>query len=218
MSQRKKADVNLNLISDPRVVGEACLPILRSILNQPQLGFHANGRASNITHLALTGANQRLGVARDTYPVHPLLGTQELFWVGVTLDFRYISPAFRLTSVGVIIFKGLASGDERVPFLRAEWHCSEDDLAASHAQPHWHVYPTPERTTDRFGEEDSEVYEFGETDSGPQETAPALPFHFAMCATWQLGNKGFHKGAIQKTSELADWLGGCIGYIASELS
>jgi hypothetical protein len=79
------------------------------------------------------------------------------------------------------------------------------------------VYPPPERTIDRFGEEDSDVHEFGGMDADPQETASAVPFHFAMCASWQLGNKGLHKGTIQKTSELSDWLGGCIRYIVSEL-
>jgi hypothetical protein len=209
--------IDLSAVPEPLKVANACLPALRDLIRNANLGFTKTLRARNSVHFELTGAGQRTAVARDSYAVHPFLeSAKDIYWVAVLLDFRFAASTHRLTSAGLIIFRGLANDDMKEPVLRAEWHCDPIDMSAGHAQPHWHVYQLPERTA-RTKFDAEETKSFGTKPPVESTATQTQSFHFAMYADWQNGTTGCHAREIGNVQNLVSWIDGCLSYISAEL-
>jgi hypothetical protein len=148
------------------------------------------------------------------YLVHPLrIPTADQYWAAFALEFHYTDPAYDLINVQIVVFRGDPFGDKR-PLFRAEWHCSEADLAASHAQPHWHIYAINEpRTTEIFGERSAAQF----TGLDIRGARDVVDFHFAMSAAWDAKGVDAHRAPIADSATLTRWFEGCLQYIRSEL-
>jgi len=125
-----------------------------------------------------------------------------------------------LVDAGIIVFEGQGFQQDKVPLLRAEWHCSEEQLRERHAQPHWHVY-IPSQATSQRGFDPDRPLEF--PSSSPEQMKDGgeleqMKFHFAMSALWQSGNPNAHTFPIESAKSLETWLCGCLGYVVGQLS
>jgi hypothetical protein len=169
----------------------------------------------------LSGPGQQRGTAREGYTILPLCGSTDLiYWAGITVNFQFLNSSHQLVDAGIIIFQGDVFAEEKVPVLRAEWHCSDDQMREIHAQPHWHVYHPPQQYAGPGFSADSPTT-FGPDDSVHEEAnreVQLMRFHFAMSAEWQRGEKNAHVGAITSATALGDWLSGCLSYIIGQLS
>jgi len=213
-------NLSLRGIDKPEDVLKACLPALRKQFNEPTLGFTSVDRTARVKRYALCGVNQKIGTAREQYRILPLyISTSAFYWAGITVDFQFLISSHQLIDAGIIIFKGDAIAD-KIPVLRAEWHCADECLQAIHAQPHWHVYYPPLRYLGvGFSPDypkDFDPDELAE-DEGDSE-AQLMRFHFAMSAEWQRGDQNAHVRAITSATALGGWLCGCLSYIVGELS
>jgi hypothetical protein len=209
----------LSGIDKPEEVLKACLPALRKQLGN-SLGFTSADRTARVKRYAFTSANQQYGTARERYPILQLCqSVKEIYWAGITVDFQFLNLSYQLVDAGIIIFQGDGFG-EKAPVLRAEWHCSDEHLQAVHAQPHWHVYPTPSGQIGP-GFSPNSPRDFASDDQVKDvvdSKAQWKNFHFAMSAAWQCGDQKAHISAITSATALESWLCGCLSYIVGQLS
>ncbi len=208
----------VNKVADPTTVLRACLPVLKAQFDTDALGFAHAPLARRVSRYELQGPAQQTATARDKYAIHLLCsGACGLYWAAVVLDFKFVDPTHDLVNVEIVVFTGAAYGS-KVPFLRAEWHCSPADLAERHAQPHWHAYvSTPSRTETHFAQEPVAEFRTNVTPSEEQETVASIPFHFAMSSSWQKGDQHAHREPVATVLALQNWLNGCLYYIRSQL-
>jgi hypothetical protein len=210
-------------LQNPEVLANLCLPVLRQKLANQQIGFKAEPRVRSLSSYKLCGRNQQFGEARENYPIHLFrAGVAELYWVAVTLEFRYTDPRYELVGAQIIVFSGNAR-QRKKPLLRAEWHCSREDLDAIHAQPHWHVYAEPWQPTGKpFGQKALTDFTAAEAQRAEDNQSDAellsVPFHFAMSSQWHIRGADSHRHEIPDVDSLQGWLSGCLAYIHSELT
>jgi hypothetical protein len=140
-----------------------------------------------------------------------------MYWIAVAVDFRFMSAAYQLTDAAIIVFKSESGYAEKLPYLRAEWHSGAEYLTARNAQPHWHVYSeSPSKSHASF--EPGAVTEFRPTTSIENTVSITQhAFHFAMAASWHLGDVGTHIHKVSDTACLKHWLAGCLSYIREQL-
>jgi hypothetical protein len=213
-------NLSLRGIEKPEEVLKVCLPYLRKQFNEPTLGFTSVDRTARVKRYALCGVNQKIGTAREHYRILPLyMSTSAIYWAGITVDFQFLISSHQLIDAGIIIFKGDAIAD-KIPVLRAEWHCADEYLQAIHAQPHWHVYypPKQSRTTGFTADTPTDFGSGENADEAEASEAELMSFHFAMSAVWQRGDMNAHVEAITSETALGGWLCGCLSYIVGELS
>jgi len=208
-------------IERPESVLAVCLPALRKHFGQTALNFKAAARSTRVTRYSLSGPGQQKATAREAYSILPLCRSPEtIYWVGITVNFQFSDSTHQLVDAGIVIFKGGAFEENKAPFLRAEWHCSDDQMQAIHAQPHWHVYHPPQQYPGA-GFAAGAPATFAPDDQANEEEGPEaqlMSFHFAMSAEWQRGEENSHVGAITSPTALGDWLSGCLSYIVGQLS
>lgn len=213
--------LGLRGIEKPETVLAVCLPALRMQFGQTALGFQGADRSARVKRYMLSGPGQQKGTAREGYTILPLCKSTDLiYWAGITVNFQFLNSSHQLVDAGIIIFQGDVFAEEKVPVLRAEWHCSDDQMQEIHAQPHWHVYHPPQQYVGPGFSADSPTT-FGPDDSAREETnreIQLMRFHFAMSAKWQRGEQNAHIGAITSATALGDWLSGCLSYIVGQLS
>ena len=213
--------LGLRGIEKPETVLDVCLPALRKQFGQTTLGFKPTIRSARVTRYALSGTGQQRGTARDAYPILPLCETTKaIYWAGITVNFQFLDSSHQLVDAGIIIFEGDAFAEEKIPVLRAEWYCSDEQMQAIHAQPHWHVYhPPPQYQGPGFSADSPATFApDGQADEEVDREAQLMRFHFAMSAEWQRGGLNAHIGAITSASALGNWLSGCLSYIVGQLS
>lgn len=213
--------LGLGGIEKPEAVLDVCLRSLRKQFAQPALGFKSAARSARVTRYSLSGPGQQKGTAREGYTILRLCSTtEEIYWAGITVNFQFLDTSHQLVDAGIIIFKGDVFDENKVPVLRAEWHCSDDQMRAIHAQPHWHAYHPPAQTLGpEFSAGAPSIFASGgRVDEEVDHEAQLMRFHFAMSAEWQRGEPNAHIGAITSATALGDWLSGCLSYIAGQLS
>ena len=217
---KTKNEVRTDGLPNPTVISDLCLPVLRLQLANEQLGFKPEPRSRTVSSYRLVGSGQQFATARETYPVH-LFRTgnrSALYWAAVALDFRYTDPKYELVNVQIILFSGDAR-QQKVPMLRAEWHCSTEILEAPNAQPHWHVYtePWPEADLGFAGRVVTNFARATEQHDTVTENYRGVPFHFAMSAQWHRMGDDAHRIKVSDAQSLIKWLSGCLTYIRGQL-
>jgi hypothetical protein len=134
------------------------------------------------------------------------------YWLGGGLSFERKGGRLYFVHISLIVFAGNSTDPEKRPLLRAEWDCRKGYRLDQHAQPHWHIYPTPLNLEPRqpapMFQETAPIQEFPSTPSTSAvrdfthtgEPAPAVRpvevtwsaaehFHFAMAARWHALDK-----------------------------
>jgi hypothetical protein len=218
-NSRKKAlgSTAVGNVANPKSVLDFCLPVLKDHFHTENLGFTFAPRARRVSRYELRGLGQQIGTARERYSLHLLSGgTGGLYWAAVVVEFRFVDPAYELINIEIVVFKGEAY-EPKLPFFRAEWHCSPADLLERHAQPHWHVYiEQSPRSESAFDTEVVSEFRLDEVTSEISE-AQTVPFHFAMSSSWQEHGMDAHRQPVNTVLALQNWLNGCLGYIRSQL-
>ncbi|MGQ0829358.1 MAG: hypothetical protein ACT4ON_13300 [Bacteroidota bacterium] len=151
----------------------------------------------------------------------------EPYWIGFSLILKKINkkPHYYLYHVGIRIYQGQVTSDQKRKVLRAEWMI--DEGTKDHAQPHWHVHNIfPKQLNElkppkKFVEEET-IVDFNlenQTDINPTNTLyntdELKAFHFAMSSQWH--KKASHNNILGSQNELIQWLDGCIDYIVNQL-
>jgi len=196
-------------VQDTKEITDVCRRALGAVVGDRHLGFNERRRARNTFVYSMTGSETSTGLARDVYPVVPLLRkTYTSYWLGTVLEFKFEEGYFRLMSASLIVFRGDAFDPNKRPILRAEWDALTDEDTSEHAQPHWHVYRSSV-------DEDSDVPYETSGDSEGQESQNTR-FHFAMCSKW-LEEADVHQEKLDEMGKLITWLESCIRYTRRQI-
>jgi len=137
------------------------------------------------------------------------------YWLFIEIRFHYPKGLFTTLSV----FQGEETDSLKNQLFRAEW----DDYGEgkmSHPQPHWHFLSNKsiENTISSFAEGISGNMEetFEEVlHKEKSKTIDLSNFHFAMNGDWNNTSVYIHK--IDNEKSLAQWFGGLLGYLKTEL-
>lgn len=136
------------------------------------------------------------------------------FWLFVEIQF--LNPTGAIISLS--LFQGEETDAHKNQLFRAEWDDYGDGVNA-HPQPHWHVLTNKaiENTVSSFAEIIPEAKDtFEEVLKDEKNKALDLSsFHFAMHGDW-VNNKS-HVHLINNEQTLANWFGGLLGYLKTEL-
>jgi hypothetical protein len=159
------------------------------------------------------------------------------YWVAVKLeyDLEQKTKELCLISVQLFIFQSiLASSSEKRALLRIEWDCRTGYLLDTHAQPHWHVYPSLLTTSEEFSgsnafddagivvdfnpspERDVTMFSEGAT-KDKSTLPPGARFHFALAADWQKPiTTPQRQNHELKLDQLGNWMEWCLTYIREQ--
>ncbi len=136
------------------------------------------------------------------------------FWLFVEILFRKPDGVI----VTLSIFQGEETDQFKVQLFRAEWD-DYGDGSSDHAQPHWHLLTNKaiENTVSSFAEITPEIKDtFDEVLNEERSKVIDLSkFHFAMNGDWTNGKLHVHR--ISEEKILANWFGGLLGYLKTEL-
>ncbi|RZK43672.1 MAG: hypothetical protein EOO90_01905 [Pedobacter sp.] len=136
------------------------------------------------------------------------------FWLFV--EVKFLNPNGAIISLSV--FQGHETDDNKVQLFRAEWDDYADGNLA-HAQPHWHLLTNKaiENTVNSFVEIVPEIKDtFVEVLKEEKNKGVDLSlFHFAMYGDWPNNQSHIHR--IDNENKLAQWFGGLLGHLKSEL-
>lgn len=136
------------------------------------------------------------------------------FWLFVEIQF--LTP--KGTIISLSVFQGKDTDQNKIQLFRAEWDDYEDGSLA-HPQPHWHfltnrlVANSAKEFSELLADEKETFEEFLEQEIG--KVIDISKFHFAMHADWSLAKS--HAHGISDEKVLANWFGGLLGYLKSEL-
>src|SRR5690606_9595458 len=136
------------------------------------------------------------------------------FWLFVEVQF--LNP--KGTIISLSIFQGEESDSNKVQLFRAEWD-DYGDGSTAHPQPHWHFLTNKiiENSAKEFSElladEKDTFEEF--LDDEIKRIVDLSKFHFAMNADWT--NSKLHVHEIKNEDVLANWFGGLLAYLKTEL-
>lgn len=136
------------------------------------------------------------------------------FWLFVEIQF--LSP--KGTIVSLSIFQGEDTDPQKKQLFRAEWDDYKDGSIA-HPQPHWHfltnkiIKNSVKEFSELLADERETFEEFIEEEAS--KIIDMSKFHFAMNGDWT-GNR-LHVHEIRDENILANWFGGLLGYLKSEL-
>lgn len=205
-----------------------CKRVIEHALAAKKLGFNPLKASGNRTIYLLTGAGATSAEAKYKYSVVPFLALQSrLYWLAASLEFVFENKMHRLLSVSLLIFEGEATDDRKSALLRAEWARLDKNSRVSHAQPHWHVYPSrinrevyDDRTEFKLKTDIQafvpEAPAFESSNELDLEWDRAEKFHFAMASRWHIDGKDAHQEEMQ-VDRLLKWLDGCIRYTRGQL-
>jgi hypothetical protein len=136
------------------------------------------------------------------------------FWLFVDIAFPNPNSAI----ISLSIFQGEETDLSKVQLFRAEWD-DYGDGGSFHAQPHWHFMTNKaiEDTVSSFAEMAPETKDTfaAVLNDEKSKTIDLSKFHFAMNGDW--ANSKLHVHRINEEKELADWFGGLLGYLKTEL-
>lgn len=201
-------------------IQKKCRTALRKIFPNNSFQLHASRksgrRGSSDRGTPFDIQIQRSGATKDwtdpnhgtTYVLAPITDSElrdQKYWFALKLDFIPGPGDHVLRQASILIFSGDATPQ---PFVRAEWDNGEPD--GKHAQPHWHIYGS---NMDRV----APVFPSPNTREHPAPRTERI--HYAMSATWRLGDKPAkaHWKSIETTDALANWVGGCLQYLVTQL-
>jgi hypothetical protein len=175
-------------IEEPQEVGSS-LAAAREALRLPHLKLsHSFLRGELIFVLDGPGAVQA-NLENRRHPVLPLLDGH---WLGLQLKFRTALSRAELRSASLIVLKGQGAQEPKVPLLRAEWERPLEDESRSHAQPHWHVYGSPQPYRDLDRPEPAPRVEPWTFEASRPRSLQVVPgdgmskFHLAMASQWHV--------------------------------
>jgi len=134
------------------------------------------------------------------------------YWLFVEITFHY--PKGVLITLSV--FQGEESDSSKNQLFRAEWDDYEDG-SMNHPQPHWHFLSNKsiENTVSSFAEITSDdTFEKLLTEE-KSKTIDLSKFHFAMNGDWN--NTSIHIHSVNNENSLAQWFGGLLAYLKTEL-
>jgi len=145
-------------------------------------------------------------------------------WLAVNLLFEQSGKTTYLTQANLSVFSGISSDDLKRLRFRAEWRMKE--VAAPHAQPHWHFHDpllgtAPDLRPPGGGFESFRASvrpSFLSSSKDPSSEGKDDVFtrvHYAMASGW-------HKGGQASVENLKEemiwrWLEGCVCYIREQV-
>ena len=136
------------------------------------------------------------------------------FWLFIEIQF--LNPIG--AKISLSIFQGREADPNKVQLFRAEWDDYGEGINA-HPQPHWHFLTNKaiENTVNEFAEIIPEARDTFEEvlRVEKKKTIDLKNFHFAMNADW--GRNQSHVHQISDEQILANWFGGLMGYLKTEL-
>ncbi len=137
------------------------------------------------------------------------------YWLFVEIKFN--NPKGILITLSV--FQGDETNSLKNQLFRAEWDDYEDG-SLNHPQPHWHFLSNKaiENTVSNFAELASDDLKdtFEEVlNEEKRKTIDLSKFHFAMNGDWD--NTSVHIHTINNEDKLAQWFGGLVAYLKTEL-
>ena len=137
------------------------------------------------------------------------------YWLFVEIKFHH--PKGILITLSV--FQGEETDNYKNQLFRAEWDDYEDG-SMNHPQPHWHFLSNKviENTVSSFAEivpnDIKDTFEEVLTEE-KNKTIDLSKFHFAMNGDWN--NTSVHIHTINNEHNIAQWFGGLLAYIKTEL-
>ena len=137
------------------------------------------------------------------------------YWLFVEIKFH--DPKGVLITLSV--FQGEETDKSKNQLFRAEWDDYENgDM--KHPQPHWHFLSNKsfENTVSSFAEmiSDDTKDTFDEIlNEKKSKTIDLSKFHFAMNGDWS--NTSVYIHSVNNEKNLAQWFGGLLGYLKTEL-
>jgi hypothetical protein len=225
---KKPEKSNADQVSDPEAFAKLCRKAIAKAIGNEGLGFSLHSRSEgNRTLYTLSGDGATSAEAKYRYSVIPFQEAQSTkLWLAASLEFEF-QKLYRLVNVSLLIFEGEALDERKLALLRAEWESPQSNTSASHAQPHWHIYPSrlnrlisdtgsefkPEEDVQPFVLEDVQIDSRNVLST---ELDRLKKFHLAMSARWHVEGSGSHLEEIQLKYVLK-WLEGCLSYIRSQL-
>jgi len=137
------------------------------------------------------------------------------YWLFVEIKFH--QPKGVLITLS--IFQGADTDSMKNQLFRAEWD-DYNDGNMNHPQPHWHFLTNKsiENTVNSFAEIASDEIKdtFEEVlNEEKSKTIDLSKFHFAMNGDWN--NTTNHIHVIDNDKKLAQWFGGLLAYLKTEL-
>jgi len=212
-------------VQDRKKLVKACQNAIREAIGNQNLGFQEHserhGRCIYVLNSPFAGEAQD----RYRHRVVPLAQSPHGWtWLGASIEFEFLRGLCYLSAVRLIVFEGTATDPRKAPMLRAEWEGIQPDSEISHAQPHWHAYPT--RTIDeatRASGLEPSVREFASphataaaTESLADELRELRDFHLAMASRWHIDGIGAHQLPVEADG-LVKWLRGCLRYTREQI-
>ncbi len=136
------------------------------------------------------------------------------FWLFVEIQF--LNPLG--TKISLSIFQGNEENPNKPQLFRAEWD-DYGDGNTTHPQPHWHFITNKliENNAKEFAElldDEKETFE-SFLDEEFKKILDLSKFHFAMNGDWT--NSKSHTHLVNNEGILANWFGGLLAYLKSEL-
>ena len=178
--------------------------------------FLSNYKVSNVYRLRVndncSNAFDDYGNGGDTVKVVKWFND---YWLFVEIIFH--QPRGILITLSV--FQGEESDDYKNQLFRAEWD-DYGDGGTNHPQPHWHFLTNKsiENTVSSFAEIASDNIKdtFEEVlNEEKSKTIDLSKFHFAMNGDWN--NTFVHVHLVNSEDSLAQWFGGLLAYLKTEL-
>jgi len=221
MLERKDTIDRYEFIRPPEL--RAILQTLKRILDAENFGFEPVPSRRGIEY-GFVGSDTSSAYAGRAYRVVPLLRTWTYdYWLAVVVRYVLSGGIPVLDAVGITVFRGDRTDDQKLPLFRVEWDCPSGTAQGRHAQPHWHVYnATVEHAPELDGlSSGAPLLDFGATQALQEPNkagghADFARFHFALAARWHLRDANAHL-TQPDAAALPSWVGECVMYIAQQL-
>lgn len=212
-------------LENPEKLLAQCRIVLIDVLEHRKLGFESFKKTGNCLVFELNSDVISRAEAKYTFKVLPFVQSKNglFYWIGITVEFQFIAGYYYFREACIVIFEGMAADNMKQPILRAEW-AEHENSRSSHAQPHWHVYPSfiNKNIVSLFDEEPL-LADFDPVDDDNVSNEVTTPeweegskFHFAMASKWHQEGKNAQVEIIDE-KRLLNWLKGCVFYTKEQL-
>ena len=221
MAARRDKIGSHTIIRPPEL--QEILRTLRNRLPSEAFGFEPSASTRGVEY-GLVGAAVASAYSGRSYRVVPLHATWTYdYWIGAVVRYVLIGGLPVLDAVGLPVFRGERTDDQKVALFRIEWDCPAGVAQGRHAQPHWHVYSASVETIPELDELNAvaPLVNFGDapTEEGSVERSRQYDFgrfHFALAARWHLSESDAHL-TQPVAATLPTWIGSCVDYVAQQL-